>query len=185
MVFPPAKKSKMLNNEKKDVTLLCCDECGVSYKESQYKEFIMHVDACVVEALCKAVQNTRKSEDGKDVFVIEDNGQSSGSNTLPVLDKVVEKDNLRMECPACGLVVLKSYFRSHYRIHTGDLPFTCTTCSKSFRTTSALKVHIRTHTGEKPFSCKFCPYSALTKPNLDRHIYNNHVQIDGRHKSML
>jgi uncharacterized Zn-finger protein len=33
----------------------------------------------------------------------------------------------------------------HTRIHTGDLPFFCSACSKSFTTASGLKQHFRRH----------------------------------------
>uniref|UniRef100_A0A0R3R2H4 C2H2-type domain-containing protein n=1 Tax=Brugia timori TaxID=42155 RepID=A0A0R3R2H4_9BILA len=88
----------------------------------------------------------------------------------------------KMECPACGLILYRHNFGTHYRIHTGELPFICTYCQKRFRTTSALKVHIRqeslegAHTGEKPYSCPKCSYCCITKRNLDRHITNNHVR---------
>ncbi|KAL4003490.1 Zinc-finger double domain family protein [Acanthocheilonema viteae] len=82
----------------------------------------------------------------------------------------------KMECPTCGLVLYRHNFGTHYRIHTGELPFVCTYCQKRFRTTSALKVHIRAHTGEKPYSCPKCSYCCITKRNLDRHIINNHVR---------
>lgn len=49
----------------------------------------------------------------------------------------------KMKCPTCGLVLYRHNFGTHYRIHTGELPFVCTYCQKRFRTTSALKVHIR------------------------------------------
>ncbi|EJW86994.1 hypothetical protein WUBG_02096 [Wuchereria bancrofti] len=88
----------------------------------------------------------------------------------------------KMECPTCGLILYRHNFGTHYRIHTGELPFICTYCQKRFRTTSALKVHIRqeslevAHTGEKPYSCPKCSYCCITKRNLDRHITNNHVR---------
>lgn len=49
----------------------------------------------------------------------------------------------KMECPTCGLVLYRHNFSTHYRIHTGEMPFSCHYCLKRFRTTSALKVHIR------------------------------------------
>ncbi|VDN43809.1 unnamed protein product [Gongylonema pulchrum] len=49
----------------------------------------------------------------------------------------------KMECPMCGLVLYRHNFSTHYRIHTGELPFLCTCCQKRFRTSSALKVHVR------------------------------------------
>ncbi|GMR41851.1 hypothetical protein PMAYCL1PPCAC_12046 [Pristionchus mayeri] len=82
----------------------------------------------------------------------------------------------KMECPTCGLVLYRHNFATHFRIHTGELPFPCGYCDKRFRSSSALKVHTRAHTGEKPYECPTCDYAALTKRNLDRHIINNHVR---------
>uniref|UniRef100_A0A915K5I1 C2H2-type domain-containing protein n=1 Tax=Romanomermis culicivorax TaxID=13658 RepID=A0A915K5I1_ROMCU len=71
---------------------------------------------------------------------------------------------------------LEHNFSTHYRIHTGELPFTCSFCDKRFRTSSALTVHTRCHTGDRPYSCPHCDYSCITKRNLDRHIINNHIK---------
>ncbi|VDK57501.1 unnamed protein product [Anisakis simplex] len=111
-------------------------------------------------------------------------GMTSGVGIMNGSGKVIgalanaEDDTFRpkMECPTCGLVLYRHNFSTHYRIHTGEMPFSCHFCLKRFRTTSALKVHIRAHTGEKPYSCPKCSYACITKRNLDRHIINNHVR---------
>ncbi|KFD67285.1 hypothetical protein M514_05058 [Trichuris suis] len=84
----------------------------------------------------------------------------------------------KMTCPACGLLLHN--FATHYRTHTGELPFPCTFCEKRFRTTSALSVHTRCHTGERPYVCSVCGYRCITKRNLDRHYHNNHVRMSRR-----
>uniref|UniRef100_A0A0R3RY47 C2H2-type domain-containing protein n=1 Tax=Elaeophora elaphi TaxID=1147741 RepID=A0A0R3RY47_9BILA len=106
------------------------------------------------------------------------NGTNSKRKVIGALANANDDDTYRpkMECPTCGLVLYRHNFGTHYRIHTGELPFVCTYCQKRFRTTSALKVHIRAHTGEKPYSCPKCSYCCITKRNLDRHIINNHVR---------
>jgi len=200
-IAPPAPKRSRVEESKEGDSLIC-DECGVVYPTSRYPDFLKHVDACVVDAICKAVkqygkpsadrileQSSRKDPQSSSQDV---SGSLQKNNALSLKEadqepgmsssNLTTRDHARMECPSCGLVLFKYNFRAHYRIHTGELPFKCPTCKKAFRTTSALKVHLRCHTGEKPYRCLLCPYATITKRNLDRHVYNNHVRENSRNK---
>ena len=59
--------------------------------------------------------------------------------------------------------------RIHERIQTGGKPYTCKYCKKSFGDSSICKQHERTHTGEKPYTCKYCKKSFSTSSGCIQH----------------
>ncbi|KAM4034700.1 uncharacterized protein ACNLHF_021379 [Anomaloglossus baeobatrachus] len=64
----------------------------------------------------------------------------------------------------------KSQLVRHQKTHTAEKPFSCSECGKSYSNKSRLVRHQKIHTGEKPFSCTECGKCFNQKTNLVTHL---------------
>lgn len=80
-------------------------------------------------------------------------------------------------CQHCGKRGRRNYLLSHVRTHTGERPYSCDTCSKSFSDASTLRRHRLVHTGEKKYQCPVCGRAIARKDNVKVHIRSHGIHV--------
>lgn len=63
------------------------------------------------------------------------------------------------------------------KIHQGIRTHFCKVCGRGFFLKSEYKLHLRTHTGENPFACDQCEKSFARADGLTKHIHMNAIYV--------
>ena len=64
--------------------------------------------------------------------------------------------------------------------HSGQKPYKCSYCSKSYNTRNDCEQHVRVHTGEKPYQCDHCD-----KTFARQHSWATHMKLHSGKKDYI
>ncbi|XP_070570869.1 zinc finger protein 493-like [Ptychodera flava] len=95
----------------------------------------------------------------------------------------LQKDQEHQECKICGKVLkCKTALKRHMSIHKlQPVNAICEECGKTFKYQKSLRYHMLSHSGERPYQCQYCKKTYKSSYHRDEHIATVHNNLKPYH----
>uniref|UniRef100_A0A665W3R1 C2H2-type domain-containing protein n=1 Tax=Echeneis naucrates TaxID=173247 RepID=A0A665W3R1_ECHNA len=150
-----------------------CSECGKAFKGSSGLKYHMRDHTGERPYRCTECGKSFKRSSLLSIHQRMHSGLRFGcelKSILCYLDSIVFSDLTNCFLHFSSLFRWFLFSEQHERTHSGERPFQCTHCNKSFTHSSNLQLHLRTHSSRKDFKCPYCSKEFVMHSYLQRHI---------------
>lgn len=156
-------ESHMIRVHPKDPVYFC-DKCKIGFEQAA--RFEDHLPEC------RPVDNQMSTEKEEqydcaycsEIFYAKD-------DIIVHLHEVHVEPNKLYTCKYCGRIVMgKTTFEKHQRLHIEHKPFHCDICNRGFIHKKSFKCHMILHRDKKPFQCPKCPRSYCHNYDYKLHL---------------
>lgn len=168
---------KRLQKKKNRYSQYICETCGKNYHDrtslaihirfhTGERPFICSVNDCnkgfAAEVNLKA---HLRSHSGEKPYVCENCGK--GCSTTGLFSFCL--NNFKIWQKKKQTLIFLASLQTHKRTHTGEKPFECNSCNKTFANKSNLRTHTKIHSGDKRHVCAICGKAFSTSSDLNTH----------------